>query len=309
MISTTRERRIGVLGSGLIGASWAGLFSAFGYETYLYDSKKGAVDEAIDQIPEIWSSLETLHGELQNKKKVKKVYNLEDLKECSFIQENCTEDLNLKRELISDLENVVLSETIIASSTSSFMPSELQEASNYPERIIVGHPMNPPHLIPLVEIVMGEIDSPKIFNRANNFYASVQRTPIVVKKEMRGHLANRLTAALYREAVYLVSEGVASVEDIDNAISNGPGLRFAFFGPHMNYHLGGGPGGYRNYLMHLGPTQEARWKTLGETPLTDEIKNLLIEGIEAQNINIDDSIKKRDKSLIEILKIKNSNKI
>ena len=126
---------------------------------------------------------------------------------------------------------------------------------------------------------------------------------------MRGHLANRLTSALYREAVYLVSEGVASVEDIDNAISNGPGLRLALFGPHMNYHLGGGLGGYKNYLKHLGPTQEARWKTLGEIPLTDEIKNLLIEGIEAQNTNMDDLIKKRDKSLIEILKIKNSNEI
>ena len=309
MVSTTRERKIGVLGSGLIGASWAGLFSAFGYETFLYDSKKGAVDDAIDKIPEIWSALETLHGELQNKKKVKKVYNLEDLKECSFVQENCTEDLNLKRELISDLENVVSSETIIASSTSSFLPSELQEASNYPERIIIGHPMNPPHLIPLVEIVMGEVKDENVFMRAHNFYSSLFRTPVHVKKEMRGHLANRLTAALYREAVYLVSEGVASVEDIDNAISNGPGLRLALFGPHMNYHLGGGSGGYRNYLKHLGPTQEARWKTLGETPLTDEIKNLLIEGIEAQNTNMDDLIKKRDKSLIEILKIKNSNEI
>ena len=309
MVSTTRERKIGVLGSGLIGASWAGLFSAFGYETHLYDSKKGAVDEAIDQIPEIWSSLEMLHGELQNKKKVKKVYNLEDLKECSFVQENCTEDLNLKRELISDLENVVSSETIIASSTSSFLPSELQEASNYPERIIIGHPMNPPHLIPLVEIVMGEVKDENVFMRAHNFYSSLCRTPVHVKKEMRGHLANRLTAALYREAVYLVSEGVASVEDIDDAISNGPGLRLAIFGPHMNYHLGGGPGGYRNYLKHLGPTQEARWKTLGEIPLTVEIKDLLIEGIEAQNINMNDLIKKRDTSLIEILKIKKSNKI
>ena len=309
MLNFVKEGKIGVVGSGLIGASWAGLFSAFGYETILYDPKKEALDHAIDQIAEIWLSLETLHGELQNKKKVKTVYNLEDLKECSFVQENCTEDLNLKRELISDLENVVSSETIFASSTSSFLPSELQEASNYPERIIIGHPMNPPHLIPLVEIVMGEVEDENVFKRAHNLYSSLCRTPVHVKKEMRGHLANRLTSALYREAVYLVSEGVASVEDIDNAISNGPGLRLALFGPHMNYHLGGGPGGYRNYLKHLGPTQEARWKTLGETPLTDEIKDLLIEGIEVQNINMDDVIKKRDKSLIEILKIKNSNKV
>ena len=309
MLNFVKEGKIGVVGSGLIGASWAGLFSAFGYETILYDPKKEALDHAIDQIAEAWLSLETLHGQLKNKKEIKKVYNLEDLKECSFVQENSPEDLGLKRGLISDLENVVSSETIIASSTSSFLPSELQEASNYPKRIIVGHPMNPPHLIPLVEIVMGELKDEEVFRRAHNFYSSLFRAPVYVKKEMRGHLANRFTAALYREAVYLVSEGVASVEDIDNAISNGPGLRLALFGPHLNYHLGGGPGGYRNYLKHLGPTQEARWKTLGETPLTDEIKNLLIEGIEAQNTNMDDLIKKRDKSLIEILKIKNSNEI
>ena len=309
MVITTQEEKIGVIGSGLIGASWAGLFSAFGYETILYDNKKVAVDDATDQIPEIWSSLETLHGQLKGKKEVKTVYNLEGLKECSFVQENCPEDLDLKREIISNLADIVSNETIIASSTSSFLPSELQQVATNPNRVIVGHPMNPPHLIPLVEIVMGELKDEDVFRRAHNFYSSLCRTPVCVKKEMRGHLANRLTAALYREGVYLVSEGVASVEDIDNAISNGPGLRLALFGPHMNYHLGGGSGGYRNYLEHLGPTQEARWKTLGETPLTDEIKDLLIDGIEVQNINMNDLIKKRDKSLIEILKIKNSNKV
>ena len=309
MLNFVKEGKIGVVGSGLIGASWAGLISAFGYETILYDPKKEAVDQAINQIAEIWSSLEMLHGQLQNKKEVKSVYNLEGLKECSFVQENCPEDLNLKRELISNLINIVPNETIIASSTSSFLPSELQYLAVNPSRVIVGHPMNPPHLIPLVEIVIGEAGDENVFIRAYNFYSSLCRTPVHVKKEMRGHLANRLTAALYREAVYLVSEGVASVEDIDDAISNGPGLRLAIFGPHMNYHLGGGSGGYRNYLEHLGPTQEARWKTLGETPLTDEIKDLLIDGIEVQNTNMDDLIKKRDKSLIEILKIKNSNKV
>ena len=154
MLNFVKEGKIGVVGSGLIGASWAGLISAFGYETILYDPKKEAVDQAINQIAEIWSSLETLHGQLQNKKEVKVVYNLEGLKECSFVQENCPEDLNLKRELISNLINIVPNETIIASSTSSFLPSELQYLALNPSRVIVGHPMNPPHLIPLVEIVM-----------------------------------------------------------------------------------------------------------------------------------------------------------
>ena len=309
MVSISNEQKIGVVGAGLIGASWAGLFSAFGYETILYDPKKEAIDRAVSQIKGIWSSLENLHGKLENKKETKTVDKLEELKECSFLQENCPENLDLKQELISDLERIVSNETIIASSTSSFLPSELREVCDNPDRVLVGHPMNPPHLIPLVEIVMGETENSKIQNRVHNFYLSLNRKPVHVKKEMRGHLANRLTAALYREAVYLVSEGIADVADVDAVISDGPGLRLALLGPHINYHLGGGAGGYRNYLEHLGPTQETRWNSLGEPALTNELKELLIKGIEDQNIKMDDLISKRDKGLIEILKIKKESKL
>ncbi|MFL2794110.1 MAG: 3-hydroxyacyl-CoA dehydrogenase family protein [Paracoccaceae bacterium] len=308
MVSISNEQKIGVVGAGLIGASWVGLFSAFGYETILYDPKKEAIDRAVSQIKGIWSSLENLHGKLENKKETKTVDKLEELKECSFLQENCPENLDLKQTLISDLEKIVSNETIIASSTSSFLPSELREMSDNPNRVLVGHPMNPPHLIPLVEIVMGEVDNSEILKRVHNFYLSLNRKPVHVKKEMRGHLANRLTAALYREAVYLVSEGIADVADVDAVISNGPGLRLALLGPHINYHLGGGTGGYRYYLEHLGPTQETRWQTLGEPSLTDEVKELLVTGIEDQNIKVDDLISKRDKGLAEILKIKKENK-
>ena len=308
MVSISNEQKIGVVGAGLIGASWAGLFSAFGYETFLYDPKKEAIDRAVSQITGIWSSLENLHGKLENKKEIKTVDKLEELKECSLLQENCPENLDLKQALISDLEKIVSDETIIASSTSSFLPSELREMCDNPNRVLVGHPMNPPHLIPLVEIVTGEVDNSEILNRVHNFYLSLHRKPVHVKKEMRGHLANRLTAALYREAVYLVSEGIADVADVDAVFSNGPGLRLALLGPHINYHLGGGTGGYRNYLEHLGPTQETRWKTLGEPFLTDEVKELLATGIEDQNIEVDDLISKRDKGLVEILKIKKENK-
>ena len=189
------------------------------------------------------------------------------------------------------------------------MPSELQNGSIRPERIIVGHPMNPPHLIPVVEIVLGKVFNQKICNRAQSFYNSLQRVPVQIKKEMRGHLANRLTSALYREAVYLISEGIADVEDVDAVMSNGPGLRLALLGPHMNYHLGGGEGGYRSYLEHLGPSQEVRWKTLGHSPLTKELKENLIQGIESQNPNLTELKTKRDNSLIKILKIKKENKL
>ena len=231
------------------------------------------------------------------------------MKPSTFIQENCPEKLSLKQEVIKELEGIVSDKTIIASSTSSFLPTELQKACAHAERVIVGHPMNPPHLIPVVEIVLGQVYNQELANRAKSFYLTLQRVPIQIKKEMRGHLANRLTSALYREAVYLVSEGVADVEDVDSVISNGPGLRLALFGPHMNYHLGGGDGGYKNYLEHLGPSQEVRWKTLGQTSLTPEIKEKLIQGIKKQHLNITELKNKRDNGLIEILKAKKANKL
>ena len=303
------EKQIGVLGAGLIGTSWAGLFSAFGYETTVYEPYLKEQHLAHQEINDIWASLDLLFDNLQNKKEVKFSDKINDLKDATFIQENCPENLPLKKGLISKIERIVSQDTIISSSTSSFMPSELQNGCANPERIIVGHPMNPPHLIPVVEIVFGKAFNQEIRHRAKSFYNSLQRVPVQIKKEMRGHLANRLTSALYREAVYLVAEGVADVEDVDTVMSNGPGLRLALLGPHMNYHLGGGEGGYRSYLEHLGPSQEARWETLGQTPLTPEIKEKLIEGIESQNPNMTKLKTKRDNSLIKILKVKKENKL
>ena len=303
------ENQVGVVGGGLIGLSWASLFSAFGYETIVYDPYLKEQNLAIQTVHNMWASLDLLYEDILDKREVKFSNSINDLKSATFIQENCPENLNLKKETILELEKVVSGNTVIASSTSSFLPSELQSGCAKPERIIVGHPMNPPHLIPLVELVLGEISSEKITNRAKFFYQTLERIPVQIKKEMRGHLANRLTSALYREAVYLISEGVADVSDVDAVISNGPGLRLALLGPHMNYHLGGGNGGYRNYLEHLGPSQEERWKTLGQAPLTPELKEKLILGIESQKLNLSELKKKRDISLIEILKTKKANKL
>ena len=303
------EKQIGVVGAGLIGMSWAGLFSAFGYETTVYDPYLKKQHLAQQELNNIWGSLGLLFYDLKNKKEVKFSDKIDDLKFTTFIQENCPEDLSLKQNIISKIEKIVSQDTIISSSTSSFMPSELRKGCTKPDRIIVGHPMNPPHLIPVVEIVLGKVFNQEISSRANSFYNSLQRVPVQIKKEMRGHLANRLTSALYREAVYLVSEGVADVEDVDTVMSNGPGLRLALLGPHMNYHLGGGEGGYRYYLEHLGPSQEVRWKTLGQSPLTSELKEKLIHGIESQKPDMSELISKRDNGLIEILKIKKQSKL
>ena len=183
MTNAENDIQIGIVGAGLIGLSWAGLFSAFGYQIIVYDPFLKQKDLANKTIEDIWASLESLFEDLKNKKEVKFSVDLFDLAGTSFIQENLPEDLNLKREIISKLEKTVSVETIIASSTSSFLPSELQEHSANPDRIMVGHPMNPPHLIPAVEIVLGKMYSLKKAERAKSIYRSVHRVPIQIKKE------------------------------------------------------------------------------------------------------------------------------
>ena len=195
---------------------------------------------------------------------------------------------------------------LIASSTSSLKATDIQRVAKYPNRILVAHPMNPPHLIPMVEIVPGKLTSESTMLAAKSFYEDMKRTIISIKKEVTGHVANRLTSALYREAVYMVSEGIADVEDIDKAITYGPGLRWSLIGPHLTYHLGGGAGGYKHYLEHLGPTQEARWKDHGTASLTDELKAILIEGIEKELENQDPNtlLLRRDSAIVELIKLK-----
>ena len=176
------EGQIGVVGAGLIGMSWAGLFSAFGYETTIYDPHLKNRELATQAIDDIWRSLDSLFDNLKSKREVEFSDTLYDLKACTFVQENCPEDLVVKKEVIEELEQLVSEETIISSSTSSFLPSELQRACSHPERVLVGHPMNPPHLIPVVEIVLGKLANQETANRAISFYKSLNRIPVLIKK-------------------------------------------------------------------------------------------------------------------------------
>lgn len=166
--------------------------------------------------------------------------------------------------------------------------------------------MNPPHLIPMVELVAGAATSPAAMDIAEAFYAGLGRVPIRVRKEVVGHLANRLQSALYREAVYVVAQGIASVEDVDRAIANGPGLRWALMGPHLAYHLGGGAEGYKGYLDHVGATQQTRWKALGEPQLTEQVKAALVAGVEDELSGLDEAtlVERRDDALVDLLKLK-----
>jgi carnitine 3-dehydrogenase len=207
-----------------------------------------------------------------------------DLKEAlagvDFVQESGPEREDLKAALFRDMDALLPPEVILASSSSGLLMSRVQDACAHPERVVLGHPFNPPHMIPLVEVIGGARTSPQAIERTMTFYAAIGKRPIHVRKEVPGHIANRLQAALWREAIHLVQEGVATVADVDAAIAYGPGLRWALMGPFMNMELGGGEGGIRHLLDHLGGPIESWWADLGAPRLTEELKQQLAAGVE-----------------------------
>jgi carnitine 3-dehydrogenase len=296
----TTIKRVAVIGCGTVGASWAALFLGHGLDVAAYDPSPGAedrlqsfVDHALDQLAELGIRGK---GELRFSGDLTDVLGAAD-----FVQENVPEDEALKRRMLADIDALAVEGVIVASSTSALLRSSIVAECKTSHRFIVAHPFNPPHLVPLVELV-GEDEG--IIQEAAEFYQTLGRRPVILRREMPGHIANRLSSALYREAVYLVEQGVASVADIDAALCNGPGLRWAVMGPHMTYHLGGGPGGIEHYLSHLGPSQVKRWAALGNPTLSPEVQKQIVEGVadEAGDRSIQELEERRDRGLLEILK-------
>lgn len=299
-------KRIGVIGSGIIGASWSSLFLAHGLDVIAYDPDPDAEESLRSFVRQALSQLAELgrrgQGRLSFTTEV-----TEALKGVDFVQENAPEKEELKRRLLAQMDEALPPEVIVASSTSALVRSGIVADCRDKARFIVAHPFNPPHLIPLVEIV-GEDEA--VVARARDFYLSLGQKPVVLRREMPGHIANRLSSALYREAVYLVEQGVASVSDIDAAVCNGPGLRWAVMGPHMTYHLGGGPGGIAHYLAHLGPSQMKRWASLGTPSLGPEVQQKLVEGVEeeAAGRSIPELERMRDRFLLGLLRLRQEQK-
>lgn len=298
----TSPKTIAVVGCGTVGASWAALFLAHGLDVRATDPNpeteaylRSFAEKAMAQLRDLGCAGE---GRLHF------TTDLADaLQGADFVQENAPENEDLKRRLLAEIDGRLPSEVIVAGSTSSLLRSRLVQDCRHKGRHITAHPFNPPHLIPLVEIV-GEDSA--VVERAVAFYRSIGRRPVVLNREMPGHIANRLSSALWREAVYLVEQGVASVADIDAAITHGPGLRWAAVGPHMAYHLGGGEGGIRHYLEHLGPSQVRRWASLGSPSFDDATRAALIEGVleEAGGRTIAELEAERDALLQAIVRIR-----
>ena len=225
---------------------------------------------------------------------------------CVFIQENGPKRVDVKRDLLARISATAPHDSLIATSSSGILISDIQDAVTNPERVLLGHPFNPPHLIPLVEVVGGHLTSEDAIERALAFYRSIGKKPIHIRREVKGHVANRLQAALWREAFYLVQQGIASVEQIDTAIAYGPGLRWALLGPFLNIHLSGGAGGIAHVLEHLGPPMESWWRDLGNVTLNEELRVAIARGIteELAGADLAQLTRQRDDALLAVLQLK-----
>jgi 3-hydroxyacyl-CoA dehydrogenase len=302
-------KRVAVVGAGTIGASWAAIFLARGLQVAAYDPSPNGEAFARKFIDNAWPTLQTLNWVVPGADRKNFSFHRDVaacVKDAEFIQESGPEREDVKLALFKEIDAAAPAGTVIASSSSGFMVSSMQRAVTRPERCVIGHPFNPPHLIPLVEVVGSGRTSPQAIETAMAFYASIGKKPIRLNKEVLGHVANRLQAALWREACHLVAEGVVSVADADAAIAYGPGLRWALMGPHLTFHLAGGEGGMKHFMDHIAGPMESWIQDLGkETRFTPEVKAMITEGVteEAAGRSVAEIARWRDRKLIDILKV------
>jgi 3-hydroxyacyl-CoA dehydrogenase len=302
-------RKVGIVGTGVIGASWAAYYLARGFDVRASDPGEGAEQGLRTQVAEFWPSLERMG--LAPGASLQRLHFDKDLaqalKDVDFVQENGPERVDIKRDLLASITAAIGPDVIVATSSSGILISEVQDAAIHPERIVLGHPFNPPHLIPLVEVVGGRLTSAQAIERTMAFYAEIGKKPILLRREIKGHIANRLQAALWREAFSLIDSGVASVADVDTAISHGPGLRWALLGPFMNLHLSGGGGGIAHVIEHLGPPIEGWWRDLGElSAFTPGLAERAVGGVEDELGGRDarELTQARDQVLMGLLEMK-----
>jgi carnitine 3-dehydrogenase len=300
--------RIAVVGTGVIGASWAAYFLAKGFDVAATDPADGAEKRLRTLVDGFWPALERVGlAEGASRSRLRFDRDIRRAGEgCAFIQENGPERVDVKRDLLAKISEVVPSDSLIATSSSGILISDIQDAAAFPERVVLGHPFNPPHLMPLVEVVGGRLTSEAAVEKALAFYRSIGKKPIHVRREVKGHLANRLQAALWREAFYLVQQGIASVEDVDTAIAHGPGLRWALLGPFLNMHLSGGAGGIAHVLEHLRPPLESWWRDLGHVTLNEELNAAIARGVtdELSGADLAHLTSQRDDVLLALLQLK-----
>lgn len=296
---------IAILGAGLIGCSWAALFAASGRRIHLYDSHI----DAGARFAEFWEAVKGTLGEMGLKNTVSvpqwRVFSTpaEAVADTDFVQECIPERLVAKRILYAEIEPALRAGTVVATSSSGLKLSDLQSGWQDPSCLIIAHPFNPPHIIPLVELYGNDATNPDALSISRDLYESCGKKTITLKREVMGHVANRLQAALWREAIHLVVEDVVSVQDVDTAISAGPGMRWAVMGPHMLLNLGGGPAGIKAYCEQFRDSYALWWDDLGEPELNQATIGKLVDGLreEIGSRDYDALRRERDAKLVALL--------
>src|SRR6266702_2395543 len=298
--------RIAIVGTGVIGASWAAYYLSRGFDVVATDPAPNAESNLRAYVKDAWELL-SAYGLSPGASTERLSFDpsmQRALSKADLVQENGPERPDFKIKLFADMDDATPLDSIIASSSSGLTMSTIQSGCRHPERCVIGHPFNPPHVIPLVEVVGGAKTSPETIQRTLSFYKSIGKKPIHVRKEVVGHVANRLQAAIYREVVYLIEQGVLDVADSDAAVCWGPGLRWGVMGPNLLFHLAGGPGGIHHFMDHLSGPVASWWKDLGTiTEFSPQVKQAIIDGVQKETANrsVDELNRERDAMLLELL--------
>jgi carnitine 3-dehydrogenase len=305
-------KTIGIAGTGLIGAGWAARAMHRGIDVIAYDVSPTAEAKLKAQIKTAWPSLDALRGKAKKKGKLSFTTDLAKMAaKADFIHEAAPEREDLKIKLFRDIDAVARPEVIIASSSSGFLPTNLQSQCKHPERVIIGHPFNPVYLLPLVETVPGEKTSSEVMDRAGKYFESIGMQVLRLKREIEGYVCDRLQEALWRESLHILDKDIASTGDIDDSIVYSAGMRWAFMGSFLTYHLAGGPGGMRHFISQFDPTLELPWTDLKFPKWNDALEKRLIEGCEAQagKKTVAQLEAKRNAILVDMMKLFKKHKI
>ena len=306
-----KKKIVSIIGTGVIGAGWAARFIASGHHVQAYDPSPRSLIKLKTDVKKALISLSKI-GLHKNASIKNLTYhnNLKDaLKDTSFVQENAPEKEKLKTSLLKEIDQLLDKKILIASSSSGLLPTKIQSKCKFPNRVLIGHPFNPVYLLPLVEIVKGKKTSQQSALKLKKIYESIGMKPLMVRKEIEGYISDRLQEALWRESLHLIKDGIASTEEIDDAIVYGPGLRWAFMGVCLTFHLAGGEEGMKHMLEQFGPALKLPWTKLKAPELNKKLKDHMISGTKKQagKFSIDDLEKQRDFFLIEIMKTLNNN--
>ena len=299
-------RQVAVVGGGVIGAGWAARCLAWGLDVVACDPGPEAEAKLRAAVARAWPALSQLGlAAGAGQERLRFVGSVaEAVAEADFVQESAPERIELKRRLHAEIDAAARPEVLVASSSSGLLPSEIQADCRHPGRVLIGHPFNPVYLLPLVELVGGEKTDPAAIERARAFYAGIGMHPLQVRKEVPAYLSDRLQEALWREYLHLVNEGVATTGELDQAMAYGPGLRWAFWGTGMIFHLAGGEAGMRHMLAQFGPALKLPWTKLEAPELTETLIDRMVEGTQAQAgaASIEELERLRDQALIAVMR-------